>query len=136
MASPAPRGVTIGVFDLDQIVPTGRAYQGRSMPPHGHCRGHAPSQEAAMNKTTAVVAFALLLIGSAAGARENMQRNAPLAYDAESERSAFAQVRSGAAAIVLCTAVRQLGCAAAAILPLSGSMRFCERAKSAITDTV
>ena len=31
-----------------------------------------------MNKTTAVVAFAVLLIGSAAGARENTQRNAPI----------------------------------------------------------
>jgi hypothetical protein len=51
------------------------------MPPHG-LSGHAPSQEAAINKTTAIVAFALLLIGSAADARENAQRNAPSAYDA------------------------------------------------------
>jgi hypothetical protein len=35
-----------------------------------------------MSKTTAIVAFALRLIGSAADARENTQRNAPLAYDA------------------------------------------------------
>src|SRR5512145_844386 len=69
VSAPCRHCVTIGVFDLDQIVPSGRPYQRRSMPPHG-LSGHAPSQEAAINKTTAIVAFALLLIGSAADARE------------------------------------------------------------------